>query len=204
MHSKSLRNNSIFIALTLLIALFCYFYFKGLEEKHSRITSFEKCVAAGFPILESYPEQCKMPGKTFVNQKQEIATRDSNTLSRINFPTLSFIVNGMKMTSSGSGTSTLIYETITYEGLLNKDINKDRLFVAKNKETSSYYLLLALGLYNGSIAPANGIVLGKEKVVAITATSSSLIEVLTLCSATSTCKKTFKLGNDILEEIKRQ
>ncbi len=33
------------------------------EEK---ITSFEKCVSAGYPVLESYPRQCKMPdGKTF-------------------------------------------------------------------------------------------------------------------------------------------
>lgn len=32
------------------------------------ISSYEGCVAAGYPILESYPEQCKTPdGQTFVN-----------------------------------------------------------------------------------------------------------------------------------------
>ncbi len=30
-------------------------------------SSFDECVAAGYPILESYPRQCKTPdGKTFV------------------------------------------------------------------------------------------------------------------------------------------
>jgi hypothetical protein len=30
------------------------------------ITSFEECVAAGYPVLESYPEQCATPdGTTF-------------------------------------------------------------------------------------------------------------------------------------------
>jgi len=34
--------------------------------KLSKINSFESCAAAGFPILESYPEQCRTPdGKSF-------------------------------------------------------------------------------------------------------------------------------------------
>lgn len=33
------------------------------------ISSFEECVAAGYPIMESYPEQCRMPdGKTFTRK----------------------------------------------------------------------------------------------------------------------------------------
>lgn len=33
------------------------------------ITSYEDCVKAGYPILESYPEQCKTPdGKTFTRE----------------------------------------------------------------------------------------------------------------------------------------
>ena len=34
----------------------------------SYIGSFEDCVAAGFPIMESYPRQCKAYGKTFVEE----------------------------------------------------------------------------------------------------------------------------------------
>jgi len=32
----------------------------------SEINSFEECVAAGNPVMESYPEQCRANGKTFV------------------------------------------------------------------------------------------------------------------------------------------
>lgn len=33
------------------------------------IDSFEECVAAGYPILETYPEQCKTPdGKSFTKK----------------------------------------------------------------------------------------------------------------------------------------
>lgn len=33
--------------------------------------SFEECVAAGNPVMESYPERCRTPdGKTFENERQ--------------------------------------------------------------------------------------------------------------------------------------
>lgn len=36
------------------------------------ITSFEECVAAGNPILEIYPEQCRANGETFINSEQQV------------------------------------------------------------------------------------------------------------------------------------
>jgi hypothetical protein len=33
--------------------------------KITRITNFDECVAAGNPVMESYPEQCRANGKTF-------------------------------------------------------------------------------------------------------------------------------------------
>jgi hypothetical protein len=36
----------------------------------STIESFEECKNAGYPILESYPEQCRAHGQTFVNPDQ--------------------------------------------------------------------------------------------------------------------------------------
>jgi hypothetical protein len=36
------------------------------KSRTENINSFDECAAAGYPILESYPEQCKTPnGKTF-------------------------------------------------------------------------------------------------------------------------------------------
>ncbi|HYC83255.1 MAG TPA: hypothetical protein VEB60_01760 [Candidatus Paceibacterota bacterium] len=51
--------------------------FTNVEE--TSITSFAECAAAGYPIMESYPEQCRTPdGRLFVN---EIATSSAPTIS---------------------------------------------------------------------------------------------------------------------------
>ena len=40
-------------------------------NKDENINSFVECVAAGYPIMESYPEQCMTEsGKSFTNEKQ--------------------------------------------------------------------------------------------------------------------------------------
>lgn len=46
-----------------------------LIQRNNTITSFEECVAAGYPIMTSYPEQCSVPnGPTFTHQIDEITT----------------------------------------------------------------------------------------------------------------------------------
>ncbi len=48
------------------------------------INSFDKCIAAGFPIMESYPQQCRTDNQTFV---QDIGNELEKTdLIRIDFP----------------------------------------------------------------------------------------------------------------------
>lgn len=42
------------------------------DQTHKQITNFEECVAAGNPVMESYPEQCAANGKTFVSSKQKV------------------------------------------------------------------------------------------------------------------------------------
>lgn len=41
------------------------------EPKQATITNFEQCKAAGYPIAESYPEQCHANGQSFVNESQK-------------------------------------------------------------------------------------------------------------------------------------
>jgi len=37
------------------------------------VSNFDECVAAGNPIMESYPEQCRtQDGRTFVNERQSL------------------------------------------------------------------------------------------------------------------------------------
>lgn len=44
-------------------------YDHGAKETPQAITSFEDCWDAGYPIMESYPEQCRTPdGQTFVRE----------------------------------------------------------------------------------------------------------------------------------------
>lgn len=42
-----------------------------LNDRPTGINSFADCVAAGNPVMESYPEQCIANGNTFVNTDQE-------------------------------------------------------------------------------------------------------------------------------------
>lgn len=47
----------------LIIAGFLFYFAKSPKVA---INSFEECVAAGFPVMESYPRQCRADGKNFV------------------------------------------------------------------------------------------------------------------------------------------
>ena len=41
------------------------------QKRILSISSFDECALAGYPIMESYPEQCATPdGRSFVNDKQ--------------------------------------------------------------------------------------------------------------------------------------
>jgi len=66
MMSKNLKLALIFIALILVGVLI--WYFKG-KSNIQAINSFEDCAAAGYPVMESYPERCNTPdGRSFTRQ----------------------------------------------------------------------------------------------------------------------------------------
>jgi hypothetical protein len=54
----------------------------GVEENN--ITNFEECVAAGFPVMESYPRQCNDGENTYVEQINEDANFQTDGFSLIN------------------------------------------------------------------------------------------------------------------------
>lgn len=68
MNIKSYVFGVAVVALSLLaIAEAGYLAFTGTKASPVAINSFEDCVKAGLPILETYPEQCKTPdGQTFI------------------------------------------------------------------------------------------------------------------------------------------
>ncbi len=58
-----------------VFAVSFYSYFSNKEASYKNITTFTECIDAGFPILETYPEQCKTPDRrTFINESQKMST----------------------------------------------------------------------------------------------------------------------------------
>jgi len=68
----------------IIIILGLYVVIKNQEEEHGLPNSFEECVSMGYPIMESYPRQCKAPNGTFTEDiGNELEKAD---LIRINQP----------------------------------------------------------------------------------------------------------------------
>jgi hypothetical protein len=55
-----------------------YYVYRAQDKKEQAdsskksITNFDECVAAGNPVMESYPEQCAADGQTFTNDVGEV------------------------------------------------------------------------------------------------------------------------------------
>jgi hypothetical protein len=57
------------VVLTLIAGLLLSLSNIAKQQKMYAISTFEECKQAGYPIMESYPEQCATPdGRTFVNE----------------------------------------------------------------------------------------------------------------------------------------
>ena len=55
----------IISAVLVLAGAGLYLQYKQEQEKISKIMNFDECVAEGYPVMESYPRQCRAGGKTF-------------------------------------------------------------------------------------------------------------------------------------------
>lgn len=54
---------TLFFLLAAVVALFLVMYPKLKETKsRPKVSTFEECVAQGYPVMESYPRQCSAPG----------------------------------------------------------------------------------------------------------------------------------------------
>ena len=78
---------SILIALLLALILgagigYLVGYDRGVDTTtETLIDSFEDCAAAGYPVMESYPEQCRTPdGKLFVREIPEEDETDNTPI----------------------------------------------------------------------------------------------------------------------------
>lgn len=60
-----LKHYIIIIVIILSAVFFIWISNKNIEQA-TNVTSFNDCIAAGNPAMESYPRQCRANGKTFV------------------------------------------------------------------------------------------------------------------------------------------
>lgn len=83
-----LRNAVIILAIVLILLAAYYYFFLRTDEipvnNTISVISFDSCAKAGYPVLESFPRQCKTPdGRTFVEdignalEKQNLIKLDS-------------------------------------------------------------------------------------------------------------------------------
>jgi hypothetical protein len=66
----------VFIVFDVLVVALAawFFYQQSTKPPTTSINSYADCAAAGYPIQESYPEQCRTPdGKSFTNPDAQLA-----------------------------------------------------------------------------------------------------------------------------------
>ncbi len=81
-------KNIIYILVFIIVLSTAFYYgiMSSREKTAETILSFQDCELAGYPIMESYPRQCKTPdGLTFAEEIPENATYVNATEDNIKF-----------------------------------------------------------------------------------------------------------------------
>lgn len=95
------RNVSVGALVGILLVVFFLLYLGINSIKRNSVTSFDQCVATGQPVMESYPRQCSVGGKTFVEKIKsssiEILQLEKNA-DRINldFERGNYVINSIE------------------------------------------------------------------------------------------------------------
>ncbi len=94
----------------------------GEEPIESQILSFEDCIAAGYPVMESYPRQCAIPnGKSFTENIGNII--EKTDLIRITDPQPNSVLIS-PLTIRGEARGTWYFEASFPVSLLDANGNK--------------------------------------------------------------------------------
>ena len=178
-HNRWGKIRFILYIILVISLLVTFFFFKHIQNEYNSITIFKECADAGYQILTTYPEQCKIPGKVFINDEQIVSTSTKEDI--ITFPernmnpkNTSYDIEGESVTlQNGKGEiintngDISIKNTVQYFGNelrvdLNDDGKEDTAFLLTTSNSGSgtfYYLVVALnknGQYNGT----NGVFIG--------------------------------------------
>jgi len=61
-----MTKKNVITLVVVLLALGAAYYLLNSNKAFKSVTNFEECVEAGYPVMESYPRQCRGKDKTFV------------------------------------------------------------------------------------------------------------------------------------------
>lgn len=178
---RDTRKSKLKLFLYVVLVIFIggsYLFFRQVQKEYTSITTFEECVSAGYTVLPTYPEQCKIPGKIFTNNSQ-VATTDTvasttqhkninpkNTTYDIEGQTVT-LENGKAVLTSDqtedfSSTTTVQYFGNELRVDIDGDTKEDAAFIVTSTGAGSgtfYYLVVALAKNEG-YSGTNGILLG--------------------------------------------
>ncbi len=77
--TRTITLIGIAIVLTLIAGLLLSLSNIAKKQRMYAISTFEECKNEGYPIMESFPEQCATPdGRTFVNDTQAVPVENPN------------------------------------------------------------------------------------------------------------------------------
>lgn len=162
-------NKKIIYGIIFLFLMVTYFFFRQIEKEYLTIVTFDDCVAAGYPVLTTYPEQCKIPGKIFTNTVQVASKTEEKEVSpekMMNPKNASYTIEGNSI-ELVHGVASSTEGDITYFGNelmidLDNDTKEDTAFILKQNSKGSgifYYAVVALNKKDGYVG-TNGILLG--------------------------------------------
>lgn len=103
------------------------------------VLSFEDCLAEGYPIMESFPRQCKTPdGRTYTEEILEKITYVNSTSDNItvDFP-FPGAVTGKEFTITGEARGTWYFEASFPIDVLDKD---GKILVQSHAEAQSEWM----------------------------------------------------------------
>jgi hypothetical protein len=79
-------NQKIAVSISVILVIITFIgtiiYTTVAMPTNKAIASYEECAAAGYPILDSYPEQCRAPGgKTYARKIDNADTKTTTTIT---------------------------------------------------------------------------------------------------------------------------
>lgn len=120
-----------FLVLAAVIAIGAYLLLR--EKPAQEVISFETCAAAGYPVMESYPRQCRTPdGRTYAEEIAEQTTYDNASANLIVVDTpFPGSVTGKEFSVIGRARGTWFFEASFPIELVDKDGKRIAIAVAQ-------------------------------------------------------------------------